>query len=103
MMMSSLIVQLNIHEFCQCAELPQASLVEIVEHGIVEPSGLTPEQWLFDSSALTIVKRALRLQNALQIEWAGVALALQLLDELEQLRAENSHLRRRLSRFEDER
>ena len=72
----------------------------IVEHGIVEPSGPTPEQWLFDASALAIVKRAFRLQADLQIEWAGVALALQLLDELEHLRAENSHLRRRLSRFE---
>jgi chaperone modulatory protein CbpM len=40
------------------------------------------------------------LQAELQIEWAGVSLALQLLDELEYLRDENSHLRRRLSRFE---
>ena len=47
-------------------------------------------------------KRARRLQGELQIEWAGIALALQLLDELEQLRAENSQLRRRLSRFEAE-
>jgi chaperone modulatory protein CbpM len=98
--MSSLIMQLNIHEFCQCAELPQTVVLEIVEHGIVEPSGPTPEQWLFDASALATVKRAFRLQAELQIEWAGVALALQLLTELEQLRAENNHLRRRLSRFE---
>jgi chaperone modulatory protein CbpM len=41
------------------------------------------------------------LQSDLQIDWAGVALALQLIDELEQLRAENSHLRRRLSRLEE--
>ena len=98
--MSSQRLQLNIHEFCQCAELPPAALLEIVEHGIVEPCGTSPEQWLFSSHALPIVKRAFRLQVELQIEWAGVALALQLLDELEQLRVENSHLRRRLSRFE---
>ncbi len=101
-MMSSLILQLDIHEFCQCAELPQALLLEIIDHGIVEPSGATQEQWLFDVSALAIVKHALRLHNELQIEWAGIALALQLLDELEQLRTENSQLRRRLSRFETE-
>jgi hypothetical protein len=53
--MSSLIMQLNIHEFCQCAELPQTVVLEIVEHGIVEPSGPTPEQWLFDASALATV------------------------------------------------
>ncbi len=101
-MMSSLILQLDIHEFCQCAELPQALLLEIIDHGIVEPSGATQEQWLFDANALAIVKHALRLHNELQIEWAGIALALQLLDELEQLRTENSQLRRRLSRFETE-
>lgn len=100
-MSSSLIVQMSIHEFCQCAELPQESLLEIVEHGIVEPSGPSPEQWLFDVAALATVRRALRLQRELQVEWAGVALALQLLDELEQLRAENARLRRRLSRFEE--
>jgi chaperone modulatory protein CbpM len=93
-------MQLNIHEFCQYAELPQTVLLEIVDHGIIEPRGSSPEQWLFDANALAIVKRAFRLQAELQIEWAGVALALQLLDELEQLRAENSHLRRRLARFE---
>ncbi|SFI31815.1 chaperone modulatory protein CbpM [Pseudomonas guineae] len=98
--MSSLIMQLNIHEFCQCAELPQTVVLEIVEHGIVEPAGLTPDQWQFDADALAIVKRAFRLQAELQIEWAGIALALQLLDELEHLRVENNHLRRRLNRFE---
>jgi chaperone modulatory protein CbpM len=98
--MSSQIMQLDIHEFCQCAELPQAVLLEIVEHGIVEPCGTTPEQWRFSIHELPIVKRAFRLQVELQIEWAGVALVLQLLDELEHLRAENSYLRRRLSRFE---
>lgn len=98
--MSSLIMQLSIHELCLCAELPQTVLVEIVEHGIVEPSGQTPEQWQFDADALIIVKRACRLQAELQIDWAGIALALQLLDDLEQLRGENSHLRQRLNRFE---
>ncbi len=98
--MTSPIMQLNIYEFCQSAELPQTVLMEIVEHGIVEPRGPTPEQWLFDASALSIVKRAFRLQAELQLEWAGVALALQLLAELEQLRAENSYLLRRLNRFD---
>jgi chaperone modulatory protein CbpM len=99
-MMSSLIVQLDIHEFCQCADLPRECLLAIVEHGIVEPEGPTPEQWRFDANALSIAKRALRLQRDLQLEWAGIALALQLIDELELLRAENNQLRRRLSRFE---
>lgn len=99
-MSNNLIVLLSIDEFCQCAELSQQSVLEIIDHGIIEPSGPTPEQWLFDAHALAIAKRALRMQRELEIEWAGIALALQLMDELEQLRAENNQLRRRLSRFE---
>ncbi len=99
-MMSSLIVQLDIHEFCECVGLAEDCLLEIIEHGIVEPTGPTAELWLFDANALAVARRALRLQRDLQLEWAGIALALQLIDELEQLRTENAHLRRRLSRFE---
>ena len=101
-MSSPLIVQLDMAQFCEATELSDVYVIEIVEHGILEPSGASPEQWLFDANALVIAKRARRLQGELQIEWAGIALALQLLDELEQLRAENSQLRRRLSRFEAE-
>ena len=98
--MSSAYLQMNVVEFCQCAALPQAWLIEIVEEGILEPSGVTPEQWLFDGQALAVARRALRLRQDLQLEWAAIALALQLLDELEQLRTENRQLRSRLNRFE---
>ena len=98
--MSSNFLQMNVVESCQCAVLPQAWLVEIVEEGILQPSGASPEQWLFDAQALTIARRALRLRQDLELEWAAIALALQLLDELEQLREENRQLRRRLNRFE---
>ena len=74
-------------------------MIEIVEHGIVEPSGKTPEEWLFDDQAPVLAKRAAKLQRELELEWEGVALALQLLDEVQQLRSENSMLRQRLGRF----
>lgn len=98
--MSGGFLQMNVVEFCQCAALPQEWLVAIVEEGILEPNGATPEQWLFDVPALAVARRALRLKQDLELEWAAIALALQLLDELEQLREENRQLRSRLSRFE---
>ena len=97
--MSSSYLQMNVVEFCQCTELPQTWLIEIVEQGILEPKGSEPEQWLFDMQAVAVARRALRLRQDLELEWAGIALALQLLDELEQLREENRQLRSRLSRF----
>ncbi|UVE17254.1 chaperone modulatory protein CbpM [Pseudomonas sp. LS44] len=99
-MASRLIIQFNLQEFCQCAELSTDYVYEIVEHGIVEPRGRLPEEWLFDAAALAIAKRAARMRRDLDIEWAGIALALNLLDELEQLRAENRRLRQRLDRFQ---
>jgi chaperone modulatory protein CbpM len=80
--------------------LPVEYLLEIVEYGILQPSGQTPAEWLFDAGALVVVKRALRLRRDLDLEWAGIALALELMAELEQLRHENSQLKQRLSRFE---
>lgn len=98
--MSSSYLKMNLVDFCQCASLPREWLIEIVEEGILEPGGSDPEQWLFDMQAVTVARRALRLRQDLELEWAAIALALQLLEELEQLRGENCQLRSRLSRFQ---
>ncbi|MEX5585961.1 chaperone modulator CbpM [Pseudomonas urmiensis] len=98
-MSSTLIVQLDMRTLCQEANLSADCVIEIVEHGIVEPSGRTPEDWLFDDRAPVTVKRAVKLHDQLELEWEGVALALELLEEVQQLRSENSMLRQRLGRF----
>ncbi len=90
---------IDMQEFCQVVDLPAAFVIEIVEHGILEPQGRQPDEWLFDSAALSIARRAVKLQHELQLEWDGVALALNLLEELERVRAENRMLRQRLGRF----
>jgi chaperone modulatory protein CbpM len=46
-----------------------------------------------------LAKRAAKLRRDLELEWEGVALALDLLDEVKQLRAENRMLRQRLGRL----
>ncbi|MFK8331129.1 chaperone modulator CbpM [Pseudomonas sp. BJa5] len=98
-MSSTLVVQLDMQTLCREADLPAAYVIEIVEHGIVEPSGRTPEEWLFDDQAPVLAKRAAKLQRDLALEWEGVALALELLDEVQQLRSENLMLKQRLGRF----
>lgn len=98
-MSSTLVVQLDMQTLCRETDLPADYVIEIVEHGIVEPSGRTPEEWLFDDQAPVLAKRAAKLQRELELEWEGVALALQLLEEVQQLRTENNMLRQRLGRF----
>lgn len=97
--MSTLVVELDMKEFCQVVDMSPAYVIEIVEHGILEPQGQKPDDWLFDTYSLSVAKRASKLHRDLAMEWDGVALALELLDELEQVRAENRMLKQRLGRF----
>lgn len=66
-------------------------VVELVEEGVIHPSGQEPTQWRFSSVCLIKVRKAVRLKNDLGLNLAGVALALQLLEELEEV---NARLRR---------
>ena len=97
--MTTVVVELDMKQFCQASDMPAAYVIEIVEHGILDPQGHKPEEWFFDDHALIPARRAARLQRELALEWEGVALALDLLDELDQVRAENRMLRQRLGRF----
>ena len=98
-MSSTLIVQLDMERFCEEAGIPATYVIEIVEHGIIEPQGRAPDAWRFEDYELVIAKRAAKLHQELELEWEGVALALDLLEEVQQLRTENRMLRQRLGRL----
>lgn len=66
-------------------------VVDLVEEGVVEPMGQGPMQWRFSAVSLVKIRKAVRLQVDLGVNLAGVALALQLMDELDLL---NARLRR---------
>lgn len=71
-------------------------LEEMVAHGILEPAmGETFDSWIFDYLALHRAQRALRLHQDLAINWPGIALALDLLDELQELRQTVAVLKKR--------
>jgi chaperone modulatory protein CbpM len=81
-------------EVCRVSGLDHDHLTMFISHGVVEPLGHGPEDWRFSDSALMRVKKAARLQRDLGIDAAGIALALDLLDEIARLRAEVSRLHR---------
>ncbi len=92
--------KIELEELCQVTFLSSDIVIEIVEHGIVDPIGNSPENWLFDTHMVAITRKAVRLRQDFDIDWAGISLAISLIDELEQLRNRNKALERRLSRFE---
>lgn len=99
--MTEVLFTLELEELCECARLSRATLLEIIEVGIVEPQERRGETWLFGAEAVIAVRRAARLQRELELDWPAIALAMSLLEEVEALRSENERLRLRLSRYEE--
>ncbi len=58
-----------------------------VFEGVLEPIGETPQDWQFTGQSLRRTRLALSFTRDLEINPAGVALALDLLDEIALLRA----------------
>ena len=80
-------IELTLAELCRVCQLPAERIFEFVDEGIVEPRGRDPARWRFHSVSIRRVRRAQRLKRDLGVNTPGVALALELLEELEQLRA----------------
>ena len=79
--------QLTLSEISRGCAVHAECIIELVEEGVLAPVGADPRQWRFDGAHLRRATIALRLQQDLGINLAGVALALQLLDEVNALRA----------------
>lgn len=97
--MAKLQITFTVTEFCLHTGVTEAELSEVVGLGVIEPRNPEATDWLFDDGALAVFNRAQRLQRELALDWPGIAVTLTLLEEIEQLRKENSQLRHRLERF----
>ncbi len=58
----------------------------MVTEGLLRPKGQVPEEWRFDGFEVRRARRAVRLRRDLNLNLAGTALAIDLIEELEQLR-----------------
>ncbi len=61
-------------------------VMSLVDEGILDPAGETPEEWRFPLECCHTISVVIRLQRDLGLNLAGVALALELLEEVEALR-----------------
>lgn len=91
--------RLRMNELCESCKISVEVIIEIVNLGIIEQSGSDPQSWQFSTHMVTTIHKALRLRQDLDIDWPGVAVALDLIEEMEQLRQENKRLHQRLNRF----
>lgn len=97
------IVHISLEELCQSVSINEELMVELIEHGIVTPvAGELPQEWLFNVNAVSVANKAKRIQHDLVMDWADIPLVLSLLEEIDELRAENNNLKQRLRRFQED-
>lgn len=81
---------LSYSEFQQATSADEAFIVELIEHAFIAPQGSSPNEWRFDAECLRRTKLALRFYRDLEVNVAGIALIVELMAELEQVRRELS-------------
>lgn len=89
----------SFEELCGLTELPSNTITDMVDYGIVDPVGGSQDNWEFTTEMIAVAKKATRLHRDLDIDWPGIALAISLLEDLEETRRENQQLHRLLDRF----
>jgi chaperone modulatory protein CbpM len=85
--------ELSLHDLCHACSTSTEWVIELVDEGVLEPIGHEQAHWRFSGPSLLRARAAVRMQQDLQINLAGVALALDLIEEIEAMRE-------RLRRFE---
>ena len=80
-------IHLTLLELCQACGAPEEQVSIWVLEGVLEPDGEQPREWRFTGPALRRARLALRLTRDLELNPPGVALALDLLDEIAVLKA----------------
>jgi chaperone modulatory protein CbpM len=80
-------VELTLQDLSRMCAVDESHIVEFVEEGVLTAIRVAP-QWHFNGGAVRRARLAVRLQRDLELNLAGVALALDLIEELQQLRRE---------------
>jgi chaperone modulatory protein CbpM len=80
-------VQFTLVELSRACSADIEQLILLVREGVLTPTGVDPQSWRFGGSALRRARAALRLTRDLDLDAAGAALVLDLLDEIATLRA----------------
>ncbi|MHB1580989.1 chaperone modulator CbpM [Acidithiobacillus sp.] len=68
--------------FCTLLHCGEGEAVQLVRYGVIHPEGSGPQHWRFRSLDLYRARLSRRLSRDLEIDMAGAALAVDLLERL---------------------
>jgi len=74
-------------ELCRACNANESHIELWVAEGVLQPSGESRDEWRFGGRSLARMRVAMRLARDLEVNSSGVALALDLLDEIDRLEA----------------
>jgi chaperone modulatory protein CbpM len=77
----------TLDDLCLSCNVNPDWVAGLVEHGVIESVGQTRSGWQFTTLSIIRVAKAKRLERDLGLNLPGVALALELLDQLDEMRA----------------
>ena len=82
----------SLRELCTLCKVHAQFIQDLIDEGILSPQGQNATEWRFAAIEIKRIQVSIRLQQDLRINLPGTALALDLLDEIEQLKRSKSHL-----------
>ena len=80
-------IHLTLTDLCHACHTSEDHVIAWVYEGVLEPIGETPVNWRFTGSSMHRARLAASLTQDLEINLPGIALALDLLDEIHVLQA----------------
>lgn len=78
---------LTLADLCRSCAVEAEFVEALVEQGILEPTGKRGRHWCFPASSLRRTRVTVRLRQDLGVNLAGAALALDLLERIDELNA----------------
>ena len=79
-------MECGLRDLCRICNIPAEIVQDMIDEGLINPRGSEPMEWRFSAVEIRRIQVSIRLQRDLRINLPGCALAMDLLEELEELR-----------------
>ena len=86
---------LTLVELCECSGLTEPELRELVDLGALSPHDPGAADWEFPPRSIVIARTACRLRHDFELDTQGLAVAMTLLERIQELEAELQRLQAR--------
>ena len=85
-------ITLTLTELCHSCHATHDTVSSWVSEGVLQPSGSEPGNWRFNGSMLRRARLARQMAEDMEVNAAGIALALDLLERIDNLHAQLARL-----------